>query len=121
MVIRSDLVLRSRKGPLTVQRYDVAKVDFEYVRTPQALFTVLANPRPLNDKETQFLSEGQRADSLRVINTSTRLRTADDKLGAVGDEILGHLGFDWRVVGDKPWGQGDRHNWYMIEKFRVTP
>ncbi len=120
MVIRSNAILAKRKIPLTVQRYDVVIVDHEYVRTPQTPFNIVANPRPLNDKETKFLSEGNKADSFRVLNTSTRLRTTDDKLGIVGDEILNHLGANWRVVGEKPWGLGERHNWYMIEKFEAA-
>lgn len=119
-MIRSNSILVGRKGPLSVVRFIVTEVDFEQVTTPQPPFTVRANSRPLNNQETRFLAEGQRAESFRVINCSERLFTADDKLGVVGDIIQAHLGFDWRVVGAKEWGDGTRHNSYTIQKSQVT-
>lgn len=119
-MIRSNSRLSRRKIKLTVIRQTVSVVDFENVTVDEPPFTVPANTRPLNDRETKFLQEGQRAESFRVLNCSETLLTADDKLGVVGDIIQNHLGFDWRVIGNKSWGDGTRHNSYTIQNFRVA-
>lgn len=84
-------------------------------------FTVLANSRPLNSKETEFLSEGQRADDFRVFNCETNLQVADDKNEQAGYIVTAHLGFEWRLVGEKSWGDESRHNYYMMQKIGVSP
>lgn len=117
-MIRSNTIFMRRKTRLTVISHTVSVVDFENVTVELPSFTVPANTRPLNDRETKFLEEGQRAESFRVLNCSETLLTADDKLGVVGDIIQNHLGFDWRVVGSKPWGDGTRHNSYTIQNFQ---
>ena len=115
-MIRSSRVLSRRKKPLTVVPITSDIVDHEAVDTEGTPIIVYGNTRPLNDSETRFLPEGQRADSFRVFNCSRKLNTTDDKAGIKGDIVRAHLGFDWRVTGEKPWGDTNRHNWYMIQK-----
>lgn len=119
-MIRSNSILSRRKTLLTVIRQVVSIVNFENVTVDLPPFTVPANTRPLNDRETAFLKEGQKAESFRVLNCSETLLTADDKLNVVGDIIQNLLGFDWRVVGSKTWGSGGRHNSYTIQNFQAT-
>jgi hypothetical protein len=53
-----------------------------------------------------------------MVNCDDVLFAADDKLGVVGDIIVNHLGFDWRVIQAISWGPGTRHNSYQIQKFK---
>ena len=115
-MIISNRILAARKKPITVVSVTTAIVNHKNVETESAPFTVLGNSRPVNDADTKFLPEGQRADFYRVFNTSTKLRTTDDKASVKGDIIKNHLGFNWRVVRQKTWGRGDRHNAYVIIK-----
>jgi hypothetical protein len=120
MTIRSSRILRNKKGPLKVSSVTSTLVDHEYVNVQQPARTIYASQRPLTKKETDFLPEGQRADYYRMVNCDDKLFAADDKLGVIGDIIVGLLGFDWRVIQAIEWGAGDRHNSYQIQKFRKT-
>lgn len=120
MTIRSSHILRHKKKRLQVVRVSSQLVDHEYVNMELPPFPVLASSRPLSKKEVEFLPEGQRRDDYRMINCNDKLFAADDKLGVVGDIILGELGFDWRVIQAIEWGEGQRHNSYQIQKFRKT-
>lgn len=120
MTIRSSRLLRNKKSILTAQSFVSVKVDHEWINTPQAPRPIFASSRPLSKKETEFLAEGQRRDDYRMINCDELLFAADDKLGVIGDIIVGHLGFDWRVIQEIKWGDGTRHNSYQIQKFKVT-
>lgn len=120
MTIRSSRILRNKKGLLKVSSIVSTLVDHEYVNVEQPLRDIFASQRPLSKKETEFLPEGQRADYYRMVNCDDKLFAADDKLGVIGDIIVGLLGFDWRVIQAIEWGAGDRHNSYQIQKFRKT-
>jgi len=118
-MIRSSNILKHRKGPIIVASYDANTVDYEGVQVENGRKTIFSFSRPLNDRETRFLKEGQRSDHFRVLNYSGRLSIADDILGVVGDTIENHLGFRWRVVGGKEWGDATQHSNYMIQKIGV--
>ncbi len=120
MTIRSSRLLRNKKKLLNVVRVNSQLVDHEYTNVELPPFPVFASSRPLSKKETEFLTEGQRRDDYRMINCDDKLFAADDKLGIVGDIILGELGFDWRVIQAIEWGEANRHNSYQIQKFRKT-
>lgn len=120
MTIRSSRILRHKKKPMKAASFVSTLVDHEWVNVQQPTRTIFASSRPLSKSETQFLAEGQRRDDHRMINCDERLFAADDKLGIIGDIILGELGFDWRVIQELIWGDGTRHNSYQIQKFRKT-
>lgn len=118
MTIRSSRILRHKKSTLYAQSFVSTKVDHEWVNTAQPARPIFASSRPLSKAETQFLKEGQRRDDYRMVNCDDVLFAADDKLGVVGDIIVNHLGFDWRVIQAISWGTGTRHNSYQIQKFK---
>lgn len=121
MAIRSNRVLTRRKSLVTIIPVTVTVVNHQLQSTRGTPFTVLANSRPLNSRETEFLAEGQRADDFRIFNCETNLQVADDKNEQAGAIVTNHLGFEWRLVGEKNWGTGNRHNYYMMQKIGVTP
>lgn len=118
MTIRSSRLLRNKKTRLQAQSFTSALVDHEWVNAPQPARPIFASSRPLSKKETEFLKEGERRDDYRMINCDDVLFATDDKLGIIGDIIVGHLGFDWRVIQELKWGDGTRHNSYQIQKIR---
>lgn len=120
-MIRSNRILVRHKQAtkLHVKRPTVEIVDFEAVTTYAVIPSVVGFSRPLSERETKFLADGERADDFRVFDSSSQLYAADDKLGVTGDIIFDHLGFDWRIVGAKTWGDGSRHNWYKIQKISL--
>jgi hypothetical protein len=121
-MIRSGRLLRNKKSRLQAQSFTSALVDHEWVNTPLPARPIFASSRPLSKKETEFLKEGERRDDYRMINCDDVLFATDDKLGIIGDIIVGHLGFDWRVIQELKWGDGTRHNSYQIQKIRkATP
>lgn len=120
MTIHSRQILRNRKIKMNGVRVTMQLADHEWVESAQTPFQITASHRPLGAKELQMLPEGQRSDTYRVINCEERLSVADDKLGVVGDIILGLLGFDWRVVDAMEWGDGNRHNRYRLQKIRIA-
>lgn len=115
-MIRSNRVLRRNKIIVEVVRTHFQVLNHQIVETDEPPFTILANSRPMQNNETQFLPAGQRADFYRVLTCSEKLFVADDNAATTSDKIVNHLGFDWRVVGSKEWGDGGRHNTYTIIK-----
>lgn len=116
-MIRSSRMLPHKKQRLAVKREVRELIDHEWKVTAVLLpDPVFASSRPLMWKEQRLLPEGAVSDDFRVINCNEQLLVADDKAGTTGDIIANHLGSDWRVIAVTPWGAGNRHNSYKIQK-----
>lgn len=118
-MIRSNLILTRYKKTLLVTSPIGDWIDGKWVETYPTPVKTRGHVQPLRNEDVQFLPEGARRDEYRNYITGDKLNAVDEKADPqiVGD-LVQFIDFMWRVVYKKEHDEGNRHNAYIMKKFR---